>query len=203
MLNKYGKLLLGAYILKKLGSRKSHNISRQKGNGMLSKYSKLILSAYLMRKLRAGISYGTRGHEESTGGMLKKYGKLMLTTYAVKKLQSGKSHEKIEQPEQHMKSSVGSSLMHAGSSLAHVVKKYGKWIIGIYVLKKLHHVKKLHHEKSKGETKEIVATKTYEEKGSSMVKFGAIVMGVLAGATAIYAFKKYRAKHHGYRIEVE
>ena len=36
-----------------------------------------------------------------------------------------------------------------------------------------------------------------------MMKFGKIILGVLAGATVIYAFKKYAAKKSGHKIEVE
>lgn len=178
----------------KLKSGNSRKISKPKKNGILSKYGKLILSAYLMKRLRTGEHNGTREHEESKEGLLQKYGKLMLTTYAIKKLQSGKSHEETEQPQQYMEEPS----TEYRSMLPQTVKKYGKWLTGAYLMKKLH------HREPEAETTEVVETEICEEdKGSSMVKLSTIVMGAVAGATAIYAIKKYRARQSGYRIEVE
>ena len=44
MLSKYGKLLLGAYILKKFISEDSNQVSEQKTNGIMSRCGKLILA---------------------------------------------------------------------------------------------------------------------------------------------------------------
>lgn len=188
MLGKYCKLLLSVYILKKLNSGNSHEvteISERKKSGIISKYSKLILGAYLMRRLKAGRYYGTRGHEESTGGLLNRYGSLMLTTYAMKKLRSRKSHKETEQP-QYMEPSV-----HGSSFLPHTAKKLGKWLLGIYLLKRLH------HEEPDAEIEETIEIETYEEdKGSSLINLNKVIVGALVGVTAMYAVKKYRANHN-------
>lgn len=192
MLSKYGKLLLGVYILKRLILGKSHTVSEvseHKRCGTVSKYGKLIVSAYLIKELRAW-GYGTRGKK---GGLLSRYGKLMLTTCAVKKLRSEKSPKEKEQPEKIIKPST-----NHGSFLPHVAKKYGKWLLGVYIMKKFH------HREPEAEITEVVETETYEEdKGSSMIKFNKIIVGALAGVTAVYVIKKYRTKHLGHKIDVE
>ncbi|HOW13915.1 hypothetical protein [Methanosarcina sp.] len=194
MLSKYGKLLLGACIMKRLVSGKSHKVSEvseHKRCRAVSKYGKLILSAYLIEELRTW-GYGTREHGERKEGLLSRYGKLMLTTCAVKKLRSGKSHKEEEQPEKNIKPSS-----NQGSFLPHMVKKYGKWLLGVYLLRKFH------HREPEAELEE-VEVKTYEEdKGSSMIKFNKVAMGALAGITAAYAIKKYRAKHSEDKTGVE
>jgi hypothetical protein len=190
LLGRYGKLLLGAYILRKLKSGNSHEVSGPEKNGMLSKYGKMILGAYLMKKLRTGKYFGTREHEESTGGLLQKYGKLMLTTYAVKKLRSGKSHEEVERSKQDAEPSACVS-----SFLSCITKKYGKWLLSAYLIKRLHN--------REPKTEEVVETETYEEKEPSMINFNKIIICALAGVTAVYAIKKYKAKNSGYKIEVE
>lgn len=196
MLNKYCKMLLGAYVLQRLSSRNHHEVSEvseHKKSGALREYSSLVLSAYLMKRLREGTHYGTRVREDSTGGLLHKYGKLILTTYAMKKLQSRKSHEETEQPQQHTEPSV-----HGKSSLPHQAKKYGKWLTGAYLMKKFN------HREPEAEMTEIVEKETCEEdKGSSMIKFNTIIVGALALVTAIYAINKYRIKHIGHEIDVE
>jgi hypothetical protein len=184
MLSKYGKLLLGAYILKRLISGKSHTVSEvseHKRCGTVSKYGKLILSAYLIEELRTW-GYGTRERKE---GLLNRYGKLMLTTCAVKKLRSGKSHKEKEQPEKNIKTST-----NHGPFLPHAAKNFGKCLLGIYLLRKFH------HRAPEAEIEEIDETETYDEdKETSMIKFNTIIVGALAGITAAYAIKKYRAKH--------
>lgn len=195
MLNRYCKLLLGAYILKKLNSGNSHEItevSEHKKSGMISTYIKLILGAYLMKRLRTGRYYGAREHEESTGGLLHRYGSLMLTTYAVKKLRSRKSHKETEQT-QYTEPSV-----HGSSFLPHKAKKLGKGLLGVYLLKRLH------HKEPEAETTEMVEAETYEvDKGSSLINLNKVIMGALVGVTAMYAIKKYRAKCCGHKIDVE
>jgi len=195
MLSKYGKLLLGAYILKKLISGNPHTVSevsKHKMCGAVSKYGKLILSAYLIEELRAW-GYGTREHGERKEGLLSRYGKLMLTTCAVKKLRSGKSNKEKEQPEKVIKTST-----NHGSFLPHTAKKFGKCLLGIYLLRKFH------HRAPEAEIEEIVETETYEEdKETSMIKFNTIIVGALAGITAAYAIKKYRAKNIEDKIDVE
>lgn len=177
--------------MKKLISGKSHTVSEvseHKRCRAVRKYGKLILSAYLIEELRTW-GYGTGERKE---GLLSRYGKLMLTTCAVKKLRSGKSHKEEEQPEKNIKPSS-----NQGSFLPHMVKKYGKWLLGVYLLRKFH------HREPEAELEE-VEVKTYEEdKGSSMIKFNTVVMGALAGITAAYAIKKYRAKHSEDKIGVE
>mgnify|MGYP007011025764 CR=1 FL=1 len=177
--------------MKKLISGKSHTVSEvseHKRCGAVRKYGKLILSAYLIKELRAW-GYGTR---EKKGGLLSRHGKLMLTTCAVKKLRSGKSHKEEEQPEKNIKPSS-----NQGSFLPHMAKKYGKWLLGVYLLRKFH------HREPEAELEE-VEVKTYEEdKGSSMIKFNTLAMGALAVITAAYAIKKYRAKHSEDKTGVE
>jgi len=196
LLSKFGKLLLSAYILKRLDSGNSHkvaDVSEHKKNGMVSKYGKLILGAYLMKRFRVGRYYGTLTHEEGTGGLLNKYGKLMLTTYALKRLHSRKSHKKTEYYEE-MEPPA-----HHGSFLPHLVMKYGKWLLGVYLMRKFH------HKEPEAEVTEMAETEAYEEdEGSSTFKFNTIIVGALAGMAAIYAIKRYRAKHCcGYEIDVE
>ncbi|HIH74324.1 MAG TPA: hypothetical protein HA306_03435 [Methanosarcina sp.] len=203
MLSKYGKLLLGAYILKKFISEDSNQVSEQKTNGIMSRCGKLILATYLVNWLKSGKHYGTREHEESTGGLLHKHGKLMLTTYAVKKLKPKKSEKEAEKPDLGMKSPV-----HGSLSLLHRAKKYGKWALGVYLLRKFK------HPEPEAKIKEVVDKEAHEEgKGPSMITFNRIVVGVLAGVTAIVgalagvtainAIKKYRAKHCGHKSGVE
>lgn len=178
----------------KLKSGNSREISEPKKNGILSKYGKMILGAYLMKKLGTGEHYRPKEHEENKEGLLQKYGKLMLTTYAIKKIQSGKPHEETGQPQQYVKEPS----TQYSSMLPHKVKKYGKWLTSAYLMEKLH------HKEPEAETTEVVETETCEEdKGSSMVKLSTIVMGAVAGTTAIYAIKKYRARQNGYRVETE
>ncbi|WP_410509869.1 hypothetical protein RSJ42_06995 [Methanosarcina hadiensis] len=196
MLGKYCKLLLGVYILKKLNSGNSHEvteISEHKKSGLISKYSKLILGAYLMRRLKTGRYYGTRVHEESTGGLLHRYGSLMLTTYAAKKLRAKKSHKETEQLQDVKQPAHGSSF------LPHAAMRLGKWLLGVYLLKKFH------HKEPESEIEEIVETETYEEdKGSSLINLNKVIVGALVGVTAMYAVKKYRANHNnGYDLCIE
>jgi len=104
---------------------------------------------------------------------MKSYGKLLLSTYLIKKINSGK-----------FKKSGGP------------INKYGKLVLGAYVLNKL---------KSEKSQKEVEPEKLELNKsgeGSSMKKFRKVVVGVLVGATAFYAFKKY-TKKSGHKIEVQ
>lgn len=196
LLNKHCKLLLGAYILKRVCLKSPHEVSEvsePERGGAMSKCGKLILGAYLIKRLREGRYYGTREHEESTGGLLRKYGKLMLTTYAIKRLRSRKSQKETEQPEEYMEPSV-----EGRSSLPRMAKKYGKWLLGVYLMKRFHH-----KEEPEAEVAEALETEAEEEgEGSSMIIFK-IIMGALAGITAIYAIKKYRAKCCGQNTDVE
>ena len=193
LLSKYDKLLLGAYILRRLHSGNSHEVSEHRRSGMLGKYGKLMLGAYLVKRFRAGRHHKTAELEKSTEVLLHRYGKLMLTTYVMKKLRSEKSRNETEQSQQYMEPS-----MHGNSLLPHMAKKYGKWLLGAYF------VRRFHHKEPRAKITEIVETEAYEEdKGSSMVKFNTIMMGALAGVTAVYIFKRYRAKHSGYKIEVQ
>jgi hypothetical protein len=195
MLSKYSKLFLGAFLLKRLISGNSHTVSEvseHKRCGTVSKYGKLILSAYLIEELRTW-GYGTREHGERKEGLLSRYGKLMLTTCAVKKLRSGKSHKEKEQPEKNIKTST-----NHGPFLPHAAKNFGKCLLGIYLLRKFH------HRAPEAEIEEIVETEIYDEdKETSMIKFNTIIVGALAGITAAYAIKKYRAKHSEDNINVE
>ena len=50
-ISKYGKLLLSAYIMKKIKSVRSPS-----SKGTLRKYAKLALGAYLLNKLKSGIT---------------------------------------------------------------------------------------------------------------------------------------------------
>jgi hypothetical protein len=79
-----------------------------------------------------------------------------------------------------------------------MAKNYGKWLMGIYLLKGLH------HREPEAEIEETVETETGEkEKGSSMLKLDKIIMGAIVGVTAMYAIKKYRTKCCGHKIDVE
>ena len=112
----------------------------------MNKYGKLLLSAYIVKKMKSGRSSGIRGK-------MRKYAKLALGAYLLNKLKSGKTQKEVGvEPEEEI-----------------ILSKAG--------------------EVEKG-------------KGSSM-KIGKIILGVLAGATFIYAVKKRAAKKRGYKIEVE
>lgn len=196
MLNKCCKLLLGVYILKRLSPKNSQEISEvsePKRCGAVRKYGKLILGAYLMKRFKTGRYYGTRESEESSGRLLHKYGSLMLTTYAMKKLRSRKSHKGTEPPEQYTEPSV-----EQGSFLPHMAKRYGKWLLGVYLLRRFH------YKEPEAEIEEMAETEPYdEEEETSMLTFNKIILGALAGISAMYVIKKYRAKCCEHNIDVE
>lgn len=160
---------------------------------MLGKYAKLLLGAYLVERMKAGKYFETREHKQGKEGLLHKYGKLMLATYAVKKLQSRKPHEETEQFHQCMEPPV-----YGSSTLPHAAKKFGKWFLSLYL------IKKFHHREPVAEKTEVIETEKYkEDKRSSMIKLDTILVGALAGATVLYAVKKYRSKHSGHKVNIE
>jgi len=109
---------------------------------------------------------------------MKRYGKLLLSAYVMKKVKSGGPQK-------------------SGG----LIKKYGKLVLGAYLLEKL---KSGISEKEAVPEMELEEVKSNETGGgSSMLKLGKVVMGMLAGATAIYALKKYSAKKNGYKIKVQ
>ena len=95
-----------------------------------------------------------------------------------------------------------------GSKKSKGLMKYGKLILGAYLLGKL----KSEKSEKKGGLEKLVEPQEFEEsvesdvselgKGSSMriIKF---IMGALVGATAVYALKKYSGKKSGHTIAVE
>lgn len=109
---------------------------------------------------------------------MKRCGELLLSAYIMKKIKP-----------------VGSQ--KSGGPIS----KYGKLVLGAYLLEKL---------KSEKSEKEAVPEMELEEVklnetggGPSTMKLGKVVMGVLVGATAIYALKKYSAKKCGHKIKVQ
>jgi len=104
---------------------------------------------------------------------MRKYGKLLLSAYIMKKIKSGKSQKGI-------------------------VRKYAKLALGALLLKKLNSIK---FEKEVKPVEEVELIET--ERGASRMGIGKIIMGALAGATVIYAIKKYTAKKSGHKIEVQ
>lgn len=114
----------------------------------MNKYGKLLLSAYVMKKMKSGRSPGIKG-------IFRKYAKLALGAYLLKKLKSEKPEKKFEtemEPEEEIKLS----------------------------------------EPVEGEA----------HKGS-LTEIGKIVLGVLAGATILYALKKQAAKKSWHQVQVE
>jgi hypothetical protein len=106
---------------------------------------------------------------------MRKYGKLLLSAYIMKKIKSGKSQKG-----------------------AGIVRKYAKLALGTLLLKKLNSIK---FEKEVKPVEEVELIET--ESGASRMGIGKIIMGALAGATVIYAIKKYTAKKSGHKIEVQ
>ena len=105
---------------------------------------------------------------------MRKYGKLLLSAYIMKKIKSGKSQK------------------------GGIVRKYAKLALGTLLLKKLNSIK---FEKEVKPVEEVELIET--ERGASRMGIGKIIMGALAGATVIYAIKKYTAKKSGHKIEVQ
>ncbi|WP_440948825.1 hypothetical protein ACSAZL_09410 [Methanosarcina sp. T3] len=108
---------------------------------------------------------------------MKRYGKLLLSAYIMKKIKPG------------------------GSQKSKGINKYGKLLLGAYLLEKLKSEKSEKEEIPKMELKEVQLKET--GGGSSTMKIGKVIMGVIVGATAIYALKKYTAKKSGHKIEVQ
>jgi hypothetical protein len=106
---------------------------------------------------------------------MKKYGKLLLSAYIMEKIKSGKSQK--------------------GGG---IISKYAKLALGAFLLKKLTSMK---FEREVEPIEEAELSKA--GKGSVIKKLAIIITGVLVGATAIYAFKKYAAKKSGYKIAVK
>lgn len=90
-----------------------------------------------------------------------------------------------------------------------VVSKYAKLMLVGYLFKKLK-VKNIALPKfekeaepvEKVESKEIVESKE-TSRGSSIMGVGKVIMGVLAGATIIYAVKKFATKGSWHKIQVQ
>jgi hypothetical protein len=110
-MSKYGKLLLSAYIMKKMKSEGS-----PRSRGKMHKYAKLALGAYLLNKLKSGktqkevkvepeeeIILSKAGKVETGGGSSMKIGKIILGAlagatliYTVKKHAAKRKGHKIE-----------------------------------------------------------------------------------------------------------
>lgn len=86
----------------------------------------------------------------------------------------------------------------SGKSQKGIVRKYAKLALGTLLLKKLNSIK---FEKEVKPVEEVELIET--ERGDSRIGIGKIIMGALAGATVVYAIKKYTAKKSGHKIEVQ
>ena len=109
---------------------------------------------------------------------MKRYGKLLLSAYILKKIKPGGSQK-------------------SGG----LINKYGKLVLGAYLLEKLKSEKSEKEAVPKIELEEVKLNET--GGGSSTMKLGKVVMGILVGATAIYALKKYSTKKNGSKIKVQ
>jgi len=109
---------------------------------------------------------------------MKRYGKLLMSAYVMKKIKPG-------------------GPQNSGG----IINKYGKLVLGAYILEKLTSEKSQKESGLEIEPEEVKLDEAGE--GSSMKKLCKIMMCVLVGATAIYAFKKHVAKKCGYKIKVE
>ena len=109
---------------------------------------------------------------------MKKYGKLLLSAYVMKNIKPGRP-------------------LKSGG----IINKYGKLVLGAYLLEKLKSEKSEKEAVPKMELEEVKLNET--GGGSSMKKLGKVVMGMLVGATAIYALNKYSTKKNGYKIKVQ
>lgn len=109
---------------------------------------------------------------------MKRYGKLLLSAYVMKKIKPGGPQK-------------------SGG----IINKYGKLVLGAYILEKLTSEKSQKEVVPEIEPEEAKLDETGE--GSSMKKLCKMMMCMLVGATAIYAFKKHIAKKCGHKIEVQ
>lgn len=78
--------------------------------------------------------------------------------------------------------------------------KYAKLVLGTFILNKFKSDKT--QKKAEDNSKEEIEASDADE-GSSLTAFGTIILGVLAGVTILYAFRKYAADKREYQIEVE
>jgi len=90
-----------------------------------------------------------------------------------------------------------------------IIGKYARLAIGAFLLKKL---KSMKFEKEiepeiepevEPEVEPVEVELDETARGSSLMVIGKIVMGALAGATIIYAIKRYTGKKSGYKINVQ
>ncbi len=107
---------------------------------------------------------------------IKRYVKLLISAYLMKKIKT-----------------VG---YQKGKGL---MLKYAKLVLGTFLLNKFKSDKS--QKKTEEKSEKIEASEAGE--GSSLMAFGTIILGVLAGATILYAFKKYAADKKRYQTEVE
>jgi hypothetical protein len=87
-----------------------------------------------------------------------------------------------------------------------IIGKYARLAIGAFLLKKLKSMKfeKEIEPEIEPEVEPVEEVKLDETaRGSSLMVIGKIVMGALAGATIIYAIKRYTGKKSGYKIDVQ
>ncbi len=82
-----------------------------------------------------------------------------------------------------------------------LINKYGKLVLGAYLLEKLKSEKSEKEVVPKIEMKEVKSKET--GGGSTTMKISKVMIGVLVGVTAVYALKKYSAKKSGYKIKVQ
>ena len=114
---------------------------------------------------------------------INKYGKLLLSAYVMKKMKSVKSPGKKG-----------------------ILRKYAKLALGAYLLNKLRSERLEKEIEAELEPEEIMLSEAEEAekgKGRPLMTMGKIILGVIAGATLLYAVKRRAAKKRGHKIEVE
>jgi hypothetical protein len=84
-----------------------------------------------------------------------------------------------------------------------IVSKYAKLMLVGYLFKKLK-AKNIALPKFEKEAEPVKKAESKEKaRGSSIMGFGKVIVGVLAGATIIYAVKKFAAKNNWHKIQVQ
>jgi len=112
-----------------------------------------------------------------------KYGKLLLSAYIMKKMKSVRTPGKKG-----------------------ILRKYAKLALGAYLLNKLRSGRLEKEVEAELEPEEMMlseAEKAEKGRGRPSMKMGKVILGVLAGATLLYAVKRRAAKKKGHKIEVE
>ena len=87
-----------------------------------------------------------------------------------------------------------------------ILRKYAKLALGAYLLNKLRSGRLEKEVEAELEPEEMMlseAEKAEKGRGRPSMKMGKVILGVLAGATLLYAVKRRAAKKKGHKIEVE